>query len=90
MGTTISVDIHSPDITVKAIRADLRKNPRRLEEKKEGSIRDDPLAGNTPLMSSAEMGNIAVCEFLLSVGANIEAKNAVEFLFSRNGHVDVF
>ncbi len=83
MGTTASsVDIHSPGITLRALRAELRKNPTRLEEKKEGNNWVDPLAGNTLLMSSAELGNVPMCKFLLSVGANIEAKSMVHFLVS--------
>ncbi len=69
MGTTISVDIHSPDITLDALQSELKKNPMRLEERREGN--------NTLLISSTESGNLAVCTFLLSVGANVEAKNLV-------------
>ncbi len=73
----VSVDIHSPDITLEALQAELRRNPRMLEEKKPGYKRHDPLEGNTPLISSVEFGNVPVCDFLLSVGANIEARNDV-------------
>ncbi len=49
----------------------LRIHPSRLEEMKtEENNWDD---GKTPLMASARCGNIAVVEFLLSLGANIEA-----------------
>ncbi len=65
------VDVHSSRITLKALQAELSANPMRLEELKEW--------GNTPLMSSAEFGNVVVCKFLLSIGANIEAKNVVGY-----------
>ncbi len=58
----------SKHITLEAIQDELRAFPSRLEEKKEGK---------TPLISSAEFGNDLVCEFLLSLGANVEAKNEV-------------
>ncbi len=77
MGITTSIDIHSPAITLKVLGAELRKNPSRLEEKKVGTNFADPQAGNTPLMSSAELKHV---EFLLSVGANVEAKNAVKIM----------
>ncbi len=71
------VDIHSQHITLETLQNELRSNPTRLEEKKVGNNWDIPHAGNTPLMTSVEFQNIVVCEFLLSVGANIEAKNEV-------------
>ncbi len=49
---------------------ELRLHPSRLEEK-------DLEWEETPLISSAKFGNIAVVEFLLSIGANIHAKNKV-------------
>ncbi len=84
MGAVISipiVDVHSQDITLEALQAELRMNPGRLEEKKTESNRHDPQAGNTLLMSFAELGNVRMCKFLLSIGSNIEANNMVEFLF---------
>ncbi len=62
------MNIHSDQISLDALREELRENRRRLEERKRGK---------TPLMSFAEFGNVPVCEFLLSVGANAHAKNAV-------------
>ena len=70
------MDIHSEHITLDALQEELRINPCRLEEKKGGNGWD-PTEGNSPLTSSAGFGNLEVCEFLLSVGANIEAKNKV-------------
>ncbi len=64
------VDIHSEHITVEELQDELRVNPMRLEEKENEY-------GNTPLLSSAEYENVAVFEFLLSLGANLEAKNKV-------------
>ncbi len=68
-------DVHSFYITLEAIREELRMNPWRLEKKKGGS--EWYSAGNTPLISSTVFGNLEVCEYLLSVGANVEAKNSV-------------
>ncbi len=66
--TIVHIDIHSEHIRLEAIQDELRVNPSRLEEEKEGK---------TPLMSSAEFGNDLICEFLLSLGANVEAKSEV-------------
>ncbi len=79
MSTTAisAVDIHSEHITLDALQQELRINPWRLEEKKGGNGWQSTDEGNTPLISSAEFGNLQECEFLLSVGANIEAKNTV-------------
>ncbi len=75
MNTPISaVDVHSQDITLEALQEELRINPSRLEEKKGGNYWDQ---ANSPLISLADFGNLQVCEFLLSVGANIDAKNTV-------------
>ncbi len=68
MNSNQIVDIHSKHISLEALQEELRVTPSRLEEKK---------AGKTPLLCSVDFGNIAVCEFLLSLGANIEAKNEV-------------
>ncbi len=68
-----AVDVHSERITLDALQEELRTNPSRLEEKK-GNGWDE---GNTPLISSAGFGNLEVCKYLLSVGANIESKNKV-------------
>ncbi len=75
MNSNRIVDIHSKHVTLEALQEQLGVNPWRLEEWK---------AGKTPLLFSVEFGNIAVCEFLLSLGANIEATNEVLnfFLFS--------
>ncbi len=71
-----AVDVHSEHITLDMIQEELRVNPWRLEEKK-GANDWDTHEGNTPLISSAAFGNLEVCEYLLSVGANIKAKNTV-------------
>ncbi len=72
MSTTIqvAVNIHSSLITLEELHVELRLHPSRLEEKEMGW-------GNTPLMSSVIIGNIPVVEFLLSIGANIHAKDKV-------------
>ncbi len=66
--STAAVDIHSKQITLEALREELVINRKRLEEKK---------TGKTPLMVFAEFGNVALCEFLLSIGAKVNASNAV-------------
>ncbi len=76
-----TVDIHSDHVRLNALQEELRIRPLRLEEHKVIF----PHAGMTPLLSSAKFGNIAVCEFLLSIGANIEAKSDVSnFCNTRN------
>ncbi len=65
------VQIHSSCITQEEMQVELSAYPSRLEEK------NDYFLGDTPLMSSATFGNIAVVEFLLSIGANVHAKNEV-------------
>ncbi len=79
------VDIYGEDITMETIQEELRANPSRLEEKKDSDsrYRQDFDEGNTPLISSAKFGNYPVVEFLLSVGADVEAKNQVScFIWS--------
>ncbi len=89
MGTTSSsVDIHSPDITLKDLQEELRRNPRRLEEKKEGDDWVDSFVGNTLLLSSAELGTVPMCEYLLSVGANIEVKCMVEISLCKTRNLE--
>ncbi len=66
--------IHTKDIPVGAMQAELREHPWRLEEKHDD---EGDESGNTPLISSAMHGNIAVIELLLSLGANVEAKDMV-------------
>ncbi len=76
MSTAISaVDFHSKHITLDALQEELRVNPWKLEEKNGGTQWD--FGGNTPLISSAAFGNLKVCEYLLSIGSNVEAKNKV-------------
>ncbi len=66
------VDIHAEDVTLETIQAELMLHPLRLEERKEeGEV------GCTPLIAAATSGNVALVKFLLSVGANIEARNEV-------------
>ncbi len=72
-----AVDIHSELTTLDAFQEELRINPSRLEEWEVGINKLHPQVENTPLMSAAVFGNSALCEFLLSVGANIDAKNEV-------------
>ncbi len=71
--------IHSKHIALDAIQEELRLNPWRLEEKKVkyNDTHFDSHVGNTPLMSSVRFENVAVVEYLLSIGANSEAKNEV-------------
>ncbi len=74
------LDIHSKFVTLDDLRDEFRVNPLRLEERKvrkknEGP--DGPVEGNTSLITAAVFGNVALCEFLLSIGANLEAKNKV-------------
>ncbi len=62
------INLHDKNITLSAIRPELRLHPSRLEERKEE---------DTPLMSAAEFGNVEVVEFLLTLGANKEAHDDV-------------
>ncbi len=71
-----AVDVHSKHTTLDSLQEELRVNPWRLEEKKEGNGWELH-TGNSPLISSAAFGTLKVCEFLVKVGANIEAKNTV-------------
>ncbi len=73
------VNIHAQLITRVMLETELRLHPMRLEERKEWEHDRDE--GNTPLTSAAMFGNIPVVEFLLSIGANIEAKNEVRPMF---------
>ncbi len=89
---TSVVNIHSKHIVLKALQDELREKPWRLDEKKSKNtskcfFMGDPNEGNTPLMSAAKFGKFSVCEFLLSIGSNIEAKNEV-FCYSHanNNH----
>ncbi len=66
----VVVNIHSSRTTLEELQVELRIHPSRLEEK-------EMTHGFTPLISSAFFGNIAVVEFLLSIGANVHAKNKV-------------
>ncbi len=52
--------------TLETIQLELRLHPSRLEER--------DVCGNTPLMSTTD---VSVVDFLLSLGANIEAHNEV-------------
>ncbi len=71
-----NVDIFGEGITLETMRDELRQHPWRLEEKS--------VNGDTLLMSAAKFGKTAVVEFLLSLGANIEAKDSVCVLFVRS------
>ncbi len=64
-----NVNIFAEGITLETMRDELRQQPWRLDERS--------VYGNTPLMSAAMFGNVAVVEFLLSLGANMEAKDDV-------------
>ncbi len=70
VGNGILVDIHAKTVSLETIQAELRLHPWRLEER-------GCSVGKTPLTSAAEAGNVAVVEFLLSLGADMEAKEAV-------------
>ncbi len=65
-----TVDIHSRNVTLEELQEELRVHSSRLEEV-------EIVYENTPLMSSVKFENVALVEFLLSVGANIHAKNKV-------------
>ncbi len=69
------INIHALDITLDEIQAQLNQHPLRLEERSEDEEEYDD--GNTPLIAAAAYGNTAVVNFLLSMGANVEAKNTV-------------
>ncbi len=67
------INLHNEHITVKEMQEELRVNPLRLEEKMLVDVYDRC----TPLTAAAYFGNVAVVEYLLSAGANIEATNQV-------------
>ncbi len=67
------VDLHSPDISVGAMRNEIAMHPMRLEETKIVYCFDSC----TPLMAASYFGNETVLECLVSCGADIEAKNKV-------------
>ncbi len=72
---TSYVDIHE-GVILETIQSELRLYPSRLEEEIEmKQVRNTDDVGNTPLMSAAKTGNVAVVDFLLSLGANVEAEN---------------
>ncbi len=81
-----AIDFHSEHITLEALQDELKVNPTLLEERRAGNSSDLPHAGNTLLMSSAQFGNVVVCEFLLSVGANVQAENQVCSSFFKWNH----
>ncbi len=77
-----TVDVHERDITVDAMKEELRENPFRLEERKIPIVithdtREEEHDGNTPLVSAAKYGNVSVLRFLLSEGADVNAENDV-------------
>ncbi len=71
----MSIDLHSNHIALNELQNELRAEPLRLEEKKVELY--SSYSGNSPLMSAAAFGNVVLCEFLLSLGANVEATNEV-------------
>ncbi len=73
-----NVDIFAVDITLESIRDELKVHPWRLEER---DVDVGNGMGNTPLMSAADFGKVDVVQFLLLLGANIEAKNTVCLVF---------
>ncbi len=62
----VVIDIHSSRITLEELQVELRLHPSR-----------EKYWGTTPLILAARFGNIAVVEFLLSIGANIHANSKV-------------
>ncbi len=71
------VDIHAPNITPESILDELRLHPWRLEEEKKLRARHNDDGGNTPLLSAVTSRNVPAVVLLLSLGSNVEAKNAV-------------
>ncbi len=68
------LDIHSEHTTLEELQEELRANHLRLEERKVGICSGKD---TTPLMSAAGFGNVEIVKFLLSLEANIEAKDQV-------------
>ncbi len=77
MSSTGVVDFHSKLNTLETIQTELKLHPWRLEEKRGRTQKHDDDFENTPLMTAAKAGNYAVVVFLLSLGANVEAKRHV-------------
>ncbi len=75
------VDIHAEDVTLEAIQVELTHHPWRIDEKRSVGFDD------TPLGTAAKAGNVAVLVFLLSLGANVEAKNEVFAFFFCNHQI---
>ncbi len=71
-------NLHSKSVKLETIQAALRDDPSLLEKMTEKYNREENVdEGNTLLITCALFGNLAAVEYLLSVGANIEAKNMV-------------
>ncbi len=87
--TILVVDIHYNNITLEKLQNELRMNPWRLEEIKYNTS-DEHLKMNTPLLSAAAFGNVVVCEFLLSLGADIEAQSKAVKLLNLLSEILVF
>ncbi len=71
------INIHAKDISVESLSTELTLNPLRLEEVEDRGIKFDEDDRNTPLMSAASNGNVEAVKYLLSIGANVEARNRV-------------
>ncbi len=80
MATSTRINLHAEEITVETMQEEIRVNPVRLEEKKKFRS----FGPCTPLLTAIWFGNVAVVRFLLSSGANIEARTEVSFhLYSK-------
>ncbi len=67
MSTTFVITAQTSEEAIEDI---LREYPFKLEENMDSS-------GNTPLMIACYLGNVGVVQYLLSLGANVQAKNNV-------------
>ena len=65
----MSINLHSPDVTIEQLAAEIAENPERLEEV--------TFNGCTPLIQACYHGNLKLVEWLLEQGADIEAKDNV-------------
>ncbi len=72
-GNKVVVDLHAKTITVKTMQEEFRVNSVRLEEKRWVEC----CGPCTPLIAACWFGKVDVVRFLLTAGANFEAKSEV-------------
>ncbi len=66
------INIHRGDITAHELKEALAIDPLRMEERNERDTRKE-----RPLMTAARHGNVAVVQFLLSIGVSVDSRDIV-------------